>query len=233
MKYDVFISYRREGGAEKAELVKSVLVKRGYRDERVFMDTRSLGTGNYSASLESAMEESLNVVVIVTRGCFEGLSAQGNWVREIRTAMDRGKNIVPVYFDGISEVNPNDVPEPIREFPLANAVLYVHQYAEASYDLMCSRLPKEKREMPKWAKWTATAAVATAAAAGGIAGVSGPGNLKEGEVYVVDSSTSKCYHMDKDCFTLKNKTHKLKTITLEEAVRMGKRPCSKCCKDED
>lgn len=231
MKYDVFISYRRDGGAEKAELVKSVLLERGYGADRIFMDTRSLGTGNYAENLSAAIGESVNVLVVVTRGCFDNLPAEGNWVREIRTAMALGKNIVPVYFDGIFEIDPESVPESIRGFTQENAVVYVHQYAEASYDLMCSRLPKEKKDMPRWAKWTAAAAVATAAAAGGVA-VSGPGSLKDGEVYIVDSPTSKCYHMDKDCFTLKNKTHKLKTITLEEALQMGKRPCSKCCKDE-
>ena len=40
--YDVFISYRRQGGAEKAELVKGELIKRGFRESRMFMDTRSL-----------------------------------------------------------------------------------------------------------------------------------------------------------------------------------------------
>lgn len=43
--YDVFISYRRQGGAEKTELVKGELIKRGFRESRMFMDTRSLSSG--------------------------------------------------------------------------------------------------------------------------------------------------------------------------------------------
>ena len=41
MKYDIFISYRRKGGSERAELLKAILEKRGYKGSRVFMDTHS------------------------------------------------------------------------------------------------------------------------------------------------------------------------------------------------
>ena len=56
--YDVFISYRRQGGAEKAELVKGELVKRGFRESRMFMDTRSLSSGNYMESILRALNAS-------------------------------------------------------------------------------------------------------------------------------------------------------------------------------
>lgn len=64
--YDVFISYRRQGGAEKAELVKGELIKRGFRESRMFMDTRSLSSGNYMESILKALDASRNLVVVIT-----------------------------------------------------------------------------------------------------------------------------------------------------------------------
>ena len=42
-EYDVFISYRRDGGAETAKHLRDVLTERGYR---VFFDTDSLRSGD-------------------------------------------------------------------------------------------------------------------------------------------------------------------------------------------
>lgn len=71
--YDVFISYRRLGGAVKAELTKDELAKRGFRDSRMFLDTRSLTSGNYLKTILDAIEGSRNIVVIVTKDCFKNL----------------------------------------------------------------------------------------------------------------------------------------------------------------
>lgn len=71
--YDVFISYRRQGGAVKAELTKDELAKRGFRDSRMFLDTRSLTSGNYLKTILDAIEGSRNIVVIVTKDCFKNL----------------------------------------------------------------------------------------------------------------------------------------------------------------
>lgn len=69
--YDVFISYRRQGGAEKTELVKGELIKRGFRESRMFMDTRSLSSGNYMESILKALDASRNLVVVITKDSFK------------------------------------------------------------------------------------------------------------------------------------------------------------------
>lgn len=69
--YDVFISYRRQGGAEKAEFVKGELIKRGFRESRMFMDTRSLSSGNYMESILKALDASRNLVVVITKDSFK------------------------------------------------------------------------------------------------------------------------------------------------------------------
>lgn len=110
MKFDVFISYRRKGGSNMAEQLKMVLRQRHYAEKRIFMDTYSLRAGNYVVDLEQAIKDSMNVVVVVTKGCFDGLTEKSNCVKEITTALKLGKNVVPIYYDGITEVNPEDLP---------------------------------------------------------------------------------------------------------------------------
>ena len=226
--YDVFISYRRQGGAEKAELTKGELVKRGFRESRMFMDTRSISSGNYIESILDAMDKSGNVVVIITKGCFDNLPAESTWVKEIEHALNQGKNIVPVYFDGISEVKSTDLPACILRFSLENAVMYVHQYADASFDRLASRLSKERTSMPKWSKWVLGAVAASGLAVGGYMAVDNATGLKPGEVYVVDSDTAKSYHNSKDCISLKNAKHRIKKVTEKEAIQQGKKPCRRC-----
>lgn len=228
MKYDIFISYKRDGGAEKAELLRSELIRRGYRRSRIFMDTYSLGEGRISDNLELAIRNSDNIIVAITKGCFDGISEDGNWLREISLAMSLGKRIIPVYFDGIQEINPQDLPECIKDFPKENAVLYVHQYAKASFDYLCSFLKRRSIRIPRWGKITAGVVVLAAAIVLAIALFPVRSNLRDGEVYILETSASKCYHMDKNCWALRNSKKKLKIVTLEEAEAMGKYPCSKC-----
>ena len=52
MKYDIFISYRRKGGSERAELLKVILEKRGYKSNRVFMDTHSPLGGDFKQRIK-------------------------------------------------------------------------------------------------------------------------------------------------------------------------------------
>lgn len=228
--YDVFISYRRQGGAEKAELTKGELTKRGFRESRMFMDTRNITSGNYIESIIDALDKSGNVVVIITKGCFDNLPEDSTWVKEIEHALKTGKNIVPMYFDGISEVRIADMPENIHRLSFENAVMYVHQYADASFDRLASRLTKESVSMPKWSRWVIGAIAAGGLATGGYAVADHFSELKPGEVYVVDSSTSKSYHSSRDCATLKNAHHRIIKMDEQEAIQQGKNPCKRCYK---
>ena len=229
--YDVFISYRRQGGAVKAELTKDELVKRGFRESRMFLDTRSLSSGNYLQTILSAISNSRNIVVVITDDCFKGLPTDSTWVREIEYAIELHKNIVPIYFDGISGLKADELPSCIQRLAFENAVLYVHQYADASFDRLADRLPKDSVPLPKWSKWLIGAVAASGLAAGGYTAVDSFAALKPGEVYVVNSETSKSYHNSRDCATLKNARHRIKKISEEEAIREGKKPCKRCYRD--
>ncbi len=205
-------------------------MRRGINNSKIFMDTSCLATGNYQESIKSAIRNSRNMIVIITEGCFDGLTDESNWTKEIKEAMSLGLNIVPIYFDEIKQVSPKLLPPTIKGLTFENAVLYVHEYSEASFERLIGRLSREPHAMPKWAKWAVAAVASSGLAFGTYSAVDNATGLKDGEVYVVESTSSKCYHMDKDCVTLKNATHKVKKVTLEDAQSMGKRPCQKCCK---
>lgn len=231
-RYDVFISYRRQGGSESAVLVRNELMQRGIRSSRIFLDTNSLSTGNYLDSISNALSDTRNLVVVITEGCFDGLTDDSNWTWEIRSAMALGLNIVPIYFDGIRQVDAHALPSSIKNLSFENAVLYVHEYSKASFDRLRERLDPGSHAMPRWAKWAAAAVASTGLAFGAYSAVDNAGSLREGKVYVIESATSKCYHMDRKCITLKNAKHRLKQVTEEDAIAMGKRPCKKCCGEE-
>lgn len=227
--YDVFISYRRQGGAVKAELTKDELAKRGFRESRMFMDTRSLSSGNYMDIILKAVEQSRNIVVIITKDCLKGLTENSPWAQEIAYAIAQGKTIVPVYFDGITEIDREVLPESIKRLSFENAVIYVHQYADASFDRLAERLSKAPIKLPKWGRWALGAVAAGGLAVGGYSAVENANDaLQPGEVYVVASSSAKSYHSTKKCTTLKNARHRIKRMTEEEAVQQGKKPCKRC-----
>lgn len=55
-------------------------------------------------------------------------------------------------------------------------------------------------------------------------------NNSEVKVYICQGSWSECYHKTKDCEGLERCTTNLREITLEEAKKMGRRPCGYCYK---
>ena len=50
----------------------------------------------------------------------------------------------------------------------------------------------------------------------------------DAKVWIVQSTSSQCYHVDKNCRTLKAAKNPIKSITLAEAKKMGRRPCKVC-----
>ena len=132
--FDVFISYRRKGGSEKAQLVKSELKQRGVEEERIFLDTHSLHDGDFEQKIKVAIEQSQSVVVIISGGCFDEVKETDYWYMEIREAMLQRKKIVPILFDGITSLAALDVPKEFLDLTKMNAVSYQHEYADAAFD---------------------------------------------------------------------------------------------------
>ena len=64
-KYDIFISYRRDGGIDKAQILELYLENNGFRD-RVFMDVHELTYGVFSKRIEEAIDSAPVFLVLLT-----------------------------------------------------------------------------------------------------------------------------------------------------------------------
>ena len=124
MKYDVFISYRRESGTYQARALKSDLELNGYKN-RVFMDTHSLKGGDFTKKIRDMIQESCNFVVIISQGCFvQKKKGIDYFIYEISQALKLGKNVIPVYYDGVIYEDIKKHIDEIEDFPKQNPITY-------------------------------------------------------------------------------------------------------------
>jgi hypothetical protein len=133
----VFISYRREGGAELARLVRDGLRERGYD---VFMDVEDLRSGPFNTALFEQIESATDVVLILTPGCLDRCANENDWLRlEVAHAIKCKKNIVPVRARGFSFPSA-PLPEDLKEILNYQGVEPSHDYFRASMDKLASLL---------------------------------------------------------------------------------------------
>lgn len=136
MKYDIFISYRREGGDTLAQLIYDRLREKGYR---VFLDIESLRSGMFNEKLLTVMEECKDVVVILPPNSLERCKNPEDWLyREVSYAIQRKKNIVPVMMRGF--VWPEDLPKEIQDLQNFNGIHDSKDYFDAVIEKLCSLL---------------------------------------------------------------------------------------------
>lgn len=111
-KYDIFISYRRDGGAQYARTLQLMLEKKGYK---VFLDYDELKDEKFSPQIEAAIENSTIYMILLTKDSMARCANDGDWVRrEIEIAVKNGKRIVPVNPDGTYDGMPANVPQEIK-----------------------------------------------------------------------------------------------------------------------
>lgn len=116
-KYDIFISYRRVGGFESANLIAEKLRRMGYS---VFFDVESLRSGRFNEQLYKVIEECKDFIVVLPEKGLDrcsntdGSANEEDWIRkEVVYAMQKGKNIVPVLLAGFEW--PKPMPKGMKE----------------------------------------------------------------------------------------------------------------------
>lgn len=134
MKYDIFISYRRDGGDKYARTIQQALEKR----YRVFLDFDELEDGVFDQRIIDAINNSPVFLLILSKGALDRCVNEDDWVRqEILQAIKSGCHIVPVTivednFEGI----PSDLPKELQH------AVGQHQFSE----LQMKTLFKESME---------------------------------------------------------------------------------------
>lgn len=134
MAYDVFISYRRQGGGADARMMYDRLLSYGYT---VSFDMDTLKNGNFNEELLKRVAECKNFVVLLSENCFErtlnGCKREDDWLRiEIATALYNNKNIVTVMLPGF--VFPAKLPPDIDAIRNKNGPKYDLYYIDGFYD---------------------------------------------------------------------------------------------------
>lgn len=128
-QYDVFISYRREGGSELARAVRSELRQQNCK---AFLDVADLGPGSFNEALLRRIEMTPNFIVILSPNCLDRCLNERDWLRlEIARAIATGRKIVPIIMRGFQFPDQQELPEDLSTLPNYQSVEYNHSYFEA------------------------------------------------------------------------------------------------------
>lgn len=137
-KYDIFISYRRENGEDKARILNQFLSTVGYR---VFFDHESGMTGEFETEILAAVEIAPVFLMLLTPHCLDRCKDEEDWVRrELERATKFGKDIIPIrpnYDDSIFNNLPEGIPDYVmRLSKLEFAEIDFHKNFKATANTM-------------------------------------------------------------------------------------------------
>lgn len=165
MKYDVFISYRRDGGREFARSIKAGLELRGYS---VFLDFDELKDGIFDDRILEAIEAAPVFLFILSSHSLDRCAEEGDWVRkEVEYAYSLGRHIIPVNKDGAFDGLPDDLPPVLSEVFSHNQYsdIMLGQLFEASMEKMIvERIAPFVKRPRKWFHYAVPAILIAVAA---------------------------------------------------------------------
>lgn len=147
-KYDVFVSYRRDGGYETALPIVEKLRSAGYR---VFFDLESLNSGKFNEQLLGVINDCKDFVLVLPANGLDRCVDKDDWVRrEVTCALAGNKNIIPVMLKGFEW--PATLPEDMKDLPNYQGISAA---SPEYFDLAVERLKgylKSGRHIV-WQKW--------------------------------------------------------------------------------
>lgn len=143
--YDVFISYRRNGGEHTAKIIRDRLSELGYE---VFYDVESLRSGNFNEKLYSVIDECKDFVLILSPGALDRCINDDDWVRkEVEHAIACNKNIVPIMLRDFTFGCP--LPQSLESLPYLNGIEANSQFFDAFIEKLQSFLKSKPSLMQR------------------------------------------------------------------------------------
>lgn len=139
MKYNVFISYRRQGGFEVAKLIKEYLARDGYS---VSFDLDNLRNGDFNTELLNRIADCEDFILILDKNVFDATiknnkkkeKGDSDWLRtELAEALNKGKNVIPIMLTGFEKF-PEELPSDIAAVRYKNGPKYDKEYFDAFYE---------------------------------------------------------------------------------------------------
>lgn len=164
MKYDIFISYRREGGYDTAKHLYDLLDRDGYR---VSFDIDTLRSGSFDTQLYERIDQCKDFLLIIDPHAFDRTldkttEPKSDWLRcELSYALKQDKNIIPVFLQGVSNF-PKNLPEDVVAVTKKNGPEYSRYHFNAFYKELKSRFLLSKPKKNSLARLIALFAVIAA-----------------------------------------------------------------------
>lgn len=147
--YDIFLSYRREGGYDTAKHLNDLLVRDGYK---VSFDIDTLRNGDFDVQLLNRIDQCKDFILIVDKHAFDrtinpDFDPKKDWLRqELAYALKRNKNIIPVFLNEIKGF-PENLPRDIAGVSKKNGPEYNKYYFNDFYEKLKKDFLTSKR---KW-----------------------------------------------------------------------------------
>ena len=136
--YDIFISYRHDGGTCIANHLADILSRDGYK---VFFDKSSLRNGKFDEKLLEHIESCKDFIVILNKGAFDRTleGAKEDWMpKELAHAKKLKKNIIPVKLPEFEFPTLDKLPDNVKiEY---TAIDYSVEYFKDFYNKLKDRL---------------------------------------------------------------------------------------------
>lgn len=160
-KYDIFISYRREGGYDTAKHLYDLLTRDGYI---VSFDIDTLRNGDFDKSLLNRIDECKDFILIVDVHAFDRtlnphFNPQNDWLRqELAYALKKEKNIIPIFLNSVKGF-PENLPSDIKNVSKKNDPEYNRYYFNDFYSTLKKRFIISKPHKTfslKFAMWLLT-----------------------------------------------------------------------------
>lgn len=138
--FDIFVSYRRDGGEALACLISERLKQREFS---VFYDVESLRSGKFNEKIFSVIDSCTDVIVVLPQNGLDRCVNEDDWVRkEIAYAIKAKKKIIPIMMRNFEF--PKVLPEDIDDIRNFNGVSANMEYFEASFEKLLSMLESSK-----------------------------------------------------------------------------------------
>jgi len=145
-EYDIFISYRRDGGFETARIIYERLRGQGYS---VFFDVETLRSGKFNNELYRKIEQCRDFIVVLAPGSLDRCENEGDWLRlEIAHAIKHDKNVVPVMTRGFEMPTPESLPPDIADLTVYNGPKASREYFDAFLELLLKFLKSAPHTPP-------------------------------------------------------------------------------------
>lgn len=134
VKYQIFISYRRDGGEFLARLLDYKLTERGFK---VFFDVESLRAGAFDKALFDRIAECEVILVVLPPHGLDRCINPDDWVRlEIARALKLEKKVIPIMIRDFEF--PVNLPEDIEALRHMHGIKANNEFFEALFEKLIS-----------------------------------------------------------------------------------------------